>query len=395
MSYTAVYQKKGIKPKEVDFAKIGTSIQIQVPPPIIATFKKKVEGADKPIDLSVEFDSAVGKYRMVIKKLPPSDVVIDWTDTGVRYQKDFQKDAVLRAKEEIASWHEAITSYQQELDVVTQKISAAKDLLKEVEANPTDPRLTAEVASLKQTLEGIGAEGREIKHRFDTWYSGPRAGVAPLLKKFNVDQTKLDKADSDAFHLGVMDVSKNSNLVLNAYRINVEGAVEALLARLANSHSVATKSQADALADARASLAAQVQEIETEMGRTLSTMKLDSTVELGKQFKERKGGRFDMIKGNPNDIRARIIAGKNQITSCEGNAALIDKTASRIMKSIPPQFLKDPEIIRLETRMSTSLAKFKKDVDEGKARIVSVNNILDAYLNGAPTRPATAPGSTK
>jgi len=389
MSYKAVFEKKGLKAKDVDFAKIGTSIQIQVPPTVVATLKKKIEGAQKPFDLIIELDADSGKYRVVLKKLTPTDTIVDWTDPLVR----FQKDATARVKQELVSWQQTVVSYQDELDVVAQKVKAGRDLLKELESTPNDPRVAAEIASLKQTLTRIEAEGEEIKHRFDTWYSGPRAGVAGLFKTFKVDQAKLDKGDSDAFHVGVMELSKNANTVLNAYKMNVEGPVKALLARLDNFTSVATKSQSEALSDVRASVAAQVQTLQTDMGGKLAALKIEATVEFGKQFKERKGISFDRYKNVPGDLTARIAAVKNQLISADANLALMEKTASRIMKSIPAAFLKDPEVMKNETRLSTMVVKFKKDIAEGKVQLTAVNNILDAYLKGAPARPAGPVGN--
>ncbi len=387
MSYALMFDKKYKAAKDVDFKKIASEHKIAVPAPAIATFKQKTENTKQALELLVEVDREAGKYRMVIKKLTPSDITIDWTDPEAR----LQKDAVATFKQEMAGWGHIVDGYLNKLKGVADRLKVEKDHIKTMEAGMDDPQIAAKIANVKGGLERIGADANEIKVAFDSWYSGPRAGVLPLLKKFKIDPAKLEKADEDHFHLGVMDLSKKSTVFLNEYQLNVDGPVDALLARLENLRSVATKSKGEALAEVRKNVAAQLRSLGQDIGSKFSALKLESTVEFGRQFQERKGPSFEGYKDKPKDVAARVVAVKNQIASADGNVALIDKTADRIISSIPPAFQRDGELMKLGAQLSQMTAKFRKDVAAAQVQLAQVNTTLEAFFK-QPARPAGPPG---
>jgi hypothetical protein len=147
------------------------------------------------------------------------------------------------------------------------------------------------------------------------------------------------------------------------------------------------------LTDVRASIAAQIDSLKGEIKLFYSSFatKATSTETWGKQFRERKGDFFERNKDAQSNVMARVVAVKNQIMQADENVAAAEKTASRIAKSIPAPFLRDPELIKLTAGLQPMIEKYKKDIADAKAVALHGNAILEGYCKGAPARPAGAP----
>jgi hypothetical protein len=380
LGYTQRYKKEGCTTaKDVDFAKILSVAKLKVPLMVTSAFGKKVAGAAKPFDVTIEVDSDNGKSRIVIKKLASGEAVIDWTDPTVATNQG----GVLKVRAAITSWNITKETYVRELAAVVAKINVQKGLLKALESNPGDPTIAIKIASIKDELEKAAVEGKAIFDKFDTWYlAGPRKGTAPLLVANKVDETKLDKADKDHFTTAVMDISQSGNEVKNTWTVGIAGAAKTLLVRLDNLHSQVTKTRTAAVVDIRRNFATEIEALKVEAARMLVSLKLDHSVAQGEEFAARKGDSFNRLKDHPNLISATIEGNNTRLKTAETSLAQVEKTASRLVKGIPEAFQRDGEIIKLNQQLIKLVNDQKKAIADAKVALGKANTILGNFLRG-------------
>jgi hypothetical protein len=380
LSYTQRYKKDGCTAaKDVDFSKILSMTKVKVPIMVTSAFGKKVAGAAKPFDVTIEVDSDNGKSRLHIKKLATGDATIDWVDPTVATNQG----GVLKVKAAITSWNITKETYSKELKAVVAKINVQKDLLKAIEANPGDPTVAIKMANIKDALEKAEAEGKEIFGKFDSWYlAGPRKGTGPLLIANKVDEAKVDKADKDHFNTAVMGISQVANEVKNTWTVGISGAARALLVRLDNLKSQLTKTRSAALVDVRKNFSAEIETLRETTGRMLAALKLEGAVRQCEEFKARKGDSFDRLKDKPAMITASIEGNNTRLKSAETGVAEVEKTASRLVKGIPQAFHTDPEIMKLNQSLMKLVTGHKKTVADGKIALAGANTQLDNFLKG-------------
>jgi hypothetical protein len=361
----------------VDFTKILSIAKIKVPIMVTSAFGKKVAGAAKPFDVTIDVDPDNGKSRLVIKKLSSGDATIDWVDPTV----GANQGGVLKVKAAITSWNITKETYAKQLEAVVAKINAQKVLLKALEANPADPTGVIKIANMKDALQKAAEEGKDIFTKFDSWYlAGPRKGTGPLMVANKVDETKLDKSDKDHFTKAVMEISQAGNEVKNTWTVGIDGAVKALVVRLDNLNSTITKSRGAAVADIRKNFAAEIEALKVEASRMLVSLKLDHSVQQGVEFAAKKGDSFDRLKDHPNLISATIEGNNTRLKTAETSLAQVEKTASRLVKGIPEMFQRDGELIKLNQQLIQLVNSQKKAIAEAKVALAHANGILDNYL---------------
>jgi hypothetical protein len=382
MAYTQRYKKEGCTAaKDVDFGKILTLTKVKVPPMVTSSFIKKVAGASKPFDVFVEVDGDNGKSRIVIKKLAASDVNIDWTDPSV----NGNNAGVLKVKAVIMSWNITKETTIKQLDAVVAKVKTQKDLVKQLEANPTDPAAVARIATIKDALVKAVEEGKGIFEKFDSWYlAGPRKGTGPLLTTNKVDESKLDRADKDEFATAVMDISQKANEVKNTWQMDISGAVQQLMVRLDNFQSMVTKSKGEAVVEIRQRITTQVEALKQSAEHGLVALKLEHSIALGEEFKARKGAGFDRLKVDKKIILATIEANNTRLKTADTSVATVgvatvEKEGSRITKSIPAAFQADPQLLKLTQDIIRVVQGHKKAIADAKVALAQASGYLNAY----------------
>jgi hypothetical protein len=380
LSYVQRYKKDGCATvKDVDFSKILSVAKVKVPTMVTSTFGKKVAGAAKPFDVIIEVDPDNGKSRLLIKKLASGDAIIEWVDPTVATSQG----GVIKVKAAITSWNITKETYARELKEVVVKVNAQKDLIKALESNPGDPTAVVRIATVKDALEKAEVEGQGIFGKFDSWYlAGPRKGTGPLLVANKVDETKIDKADKDAFTTAVMEISQAGNEVKNTWTVGIAGAVKALLVRLDNLNSQITKTHGAAVLDIRRNFSTEIEALKVEAARMLVSLKLDHSVAQGEEFAARKGDSFDRLKDHANLISATIEGNNTRLKSAETNLAQVEKTASRLVKGIPEAFQRDSEIIKLNQQLIKLVDDQKKAIADAKVALTQANTKLDNFLKG-------------
>ena len=112
------------------------------------------------------------------------------------------------------------------------------------------------------------------------------------------------------------------------------------------------------------------------------SLKLDHSVDQGKQFAAREGESFDRLKDHPNLIMATIEGNNTRLKSAETALAQVEKTASRLVKGVPEAFQMDGEIITLNQQLIKLVNDQKKAIADAKVALARANTLLDNFLKG-------------
>jgi hypothetical protein len=392
MSWSERYKKQGIKKaKEVNFSNIASIAKLTVPPTAVSTFEKKVAAATQPFDVIVEEDSAAGKGRIVVKKVTPADIIIEFeVRTGAA--PDAAKN-LMKVKTELTSLAMTNSNYLKKLNAVKDSVKKLKEELKGLESvGPmADPLLLKnDLNSLRQQLTQADAAGKAIQTEHNSWYlNGPRSGIAPILTKFGVDAKTVSAADADLFGKAVHAMSAEANEVRKVYDVDVANATEALLARISNLEAVTTKGHGDALKSVRTTLAAEVEKVKEMVDKSFFELKLVKTQELMAQMKDPNSQAYKRFVAFPNSIQAEKESNKTRLGNIPKYLETVTKQVSRLKKGVPEFYAGDVEVRKLIATLDGLEERNIKSLAEGKATIEKCDRELDQF-GKPPARPATA-----
>jgi hypothetical protein len=385
MGWTQRYKKVGCTAgKEVNFANIATIAKVKVPPMMVGAFMKKVGAAKAPFDVFVEVDDAAGKGRILVKKIPPGDIAIEWAD-----RSGPDGDAVknlLKVKAELTSLNNTNATYLKSILAEKEKVKALKEGIKAIEGEVGKKPMTETALAIQKVSDQIAAvavAGKQVQEKHNGWYlSGPRDGIAPILKKFGVDAKSLQPADSDALAKALHQMSADANQVRAVYDVDIRTATDALLLRLKNLQTTLAKGNTAALGEIRKTLAAEVEKVREQMTKGENEMKLAKTEELMRQLKDPASVAYKRLKANPSTVKAEMESNKVRTGNIPKYLDLVSKGASRLKKGIPGQFLGDPEIVKMFAELDKIEAQNSKVLAAGKAMLLNCDQELIAFGKG-------------
>ena len=373
MSWTERYKKQGCAAaKDVNFTNIDSISKVKVPAMVISSFQKKVAAAKAPFDVYVEVDSAAGKGRIVVKKLPPSDVTLEWADRsggGAEAAK-----GVIKVKAELTSLGITNNAYLKEILEVKEKVKGLKEEVKGVEetadyyAVSDVPAGKKVIGEKRDALTKASTKGKEIYGKHQDWYlNGPRKGIAPILKKFSIEEKDLNATDADTFAKALHAMSGAANQVKAVWDVDIRTATEALIVRLNNLESSISKGHSLALADIRKNLGVEVQKLVELVGKAETELKLEKTNNLMTQLKDPNSAAYKRLVLNPSNIKVEMESNKTRVAVIPKYIEMVTKSVSRLKKGIPAEFVKDPEIGKMFTQMDLLSNKNTKTLTEGKS----------------------------
>jgi hypothetical protein len=327
----------------VNFSNIATIAKLKVPPMAISSFQKKVATAKAPFDVFVEEDSTAGKGRIVVKKIPPSDITIEWEDRSGG-GADLVKN-VLKVKAELASLTITNNTYLKQILAEKEKVKNLKEVIKGIEGavpNAQVEEIVKRIGEARSELQKVDAAGKEVQGKHDGWYlNGPRGGINPILKKFGIDPKDLEQNDANAFAKALHEMSAAANEVRKVYDVDIHNAAAALITRLDNLESTVTKSGRAALAEIRKSLADEVAKLRIQAEKNIVEMKVEKTQNLMDQLKDANSVAYKRLKANPSTIKVEMESNKVRINNIPKFLDLVNKQASRIKKGVPSEFARD------------------------------------------------------
>lgn len=344
MSWTQRYKKQGCAAaKDVNFSNIATIAKLKVPMAAISTFTRKVASAKAPFDVFVEEDSSAGKGRIVVKKIPPADITIEWEDRsggGAETAK-----SVLKVKAELSSLAITNNTYLKQILAEKEKVKNLKETIKGIEgavANIPVEDAVQRIGEARNALQKVDADGKEVQGKHDGWYlAGPRGGINPILKKFGIDPKDLEQNDANAFAKALHEMSAAANEVRKVYDVDIHAAAAALITRLNNLESTITKSGRAALAEIRKTVADEVAKLRIQAEKNIVEMKVEKTQNLMNQLKDPNSQAYKRLKANPSTIKVEMESNKVRVNNIPKFLELVNKQASRVKKGVPPEFARD------------------------------------------------------
>lgn len=344
MSWVQRYKKQGCTAaKDVNFSNIATIAKLQVPAMAISSFQKKVAVAKAPFDVFVEEDSGAGKCRILVKKIPPADITIEWADRsggGAEMAKN-----VLKVKAELASLAITNNTYLKQILIEKEKVKNLKEIIKGIEGavpNTAVEEIVKRIGQVRTELEKVDAGGKEVQGKHNDWYlGGPRGGINPILKKFGIDPKDLEKNDADAFAKALHEMSAAANEVRKVYDVDIHNAAAALITRLNNLESTITKSGRAALAEIRKTISDELAKLRIQAEKNIVEMKVEKTQNLMQQLQDPNSQAYKRLKANPGTIKVEMESNKVRIGNIPKFLDLVNKQANRIKKGIPPEFARD------------------------------------------------------
>lgn len=368
--------------KDINYGKIKDLAKVVVPTMIVSQVNQKVAAAKAPFDVHLEVDDAADKCRLVIKKVPPSEIKIEWVDKSG--PSPDQKKAVSKVKTELTSFGIANTGYLTKIAAEKEKVKGAKEAIKTLEGNvPTDPAaFQTRLAAIRKTLNDAIADGLTIRTAHNNWYlGGPRDGVNPILTKFGLKPADLDDAETQAFAKAVHEMSVKANEVKKVYEVDVKAAAEALLARLSNFESTVTKGAAAALADVITNLTKEIATIKAAVDKGINEMKLPKTEKLTADLAIANSDAAKRLAANRQFIQAEMESNKTRLGLIPKYLELVEKQANRLIKGVPAQFQMNPKIMQLTVQMGDLVQLNQTQLNDAATKIRACDQALTQFRN--------------
>jgi DNA repair exonuclease SbcCD ATPase subunit len=385
MSWTERYKKQNCTAaKDVNFGNIDSIAKVKVPAMVISSFQKKVGAAKAPFDVFVEVDNGAGKGRIVVKKVPPSDITIEWADrsgAGAETGKN-----VMKVKAELTSLGITNNGYLQEILGAKERIKALKEDIKKLEGEAPQMEKAAVAKSaeeMRKALTEAGAAGKEIFGKHNNWYlMGPRKGIAPILKQFGLDPKELNAGDADEFNKALHGMSANANQVKQVFDVDIKNAIEALIARVNNLEATFTKSQFGALIEVRKNLLVELQKVRELVGKGLAEMKLEKTESLMTDLGKPASSAYKRLKAGPQFIQSEMESNNTRLALIPKFLEAVPKQVSRLKKGIPPEHANDGQIQKAFSQLDGFVEENTKHLNEAKGKLEACNHALTEFAKG-------------
>jgi hypothetical protein len=375
MSWTQCFKKQNCTAaKDVNLANLASTPKIKVPMMVIQSFQRKVAAIKTPFEVIVELDTTADKGRIVVKNHVTGDATIEWAKAMENQQKaiaSLQNGAnsgrLILVKHELASFRPISDKFLRELEDVKQRVKNLKEGVKILEADSGDSGLKEDIASTRKELLEAAADGKEIFDRHEEWYLGSgRKGIAPILQKFKVDEKAISPKDAQELGKALHELSAAAGNVKKVWDVDVHAAVDALVVRLSNLESTATKERSAALADVRKNLAVEVQKIRILVDKVETELKLPSMLDLIKKMQDPNSDRAQTYKETPSALESQLGSNRVRLENIPKFVEHVTKQVSRLKKGIPLTFASDPELKTMAGELDKLVMQNNKNMAEGK-----------------------------
>jgi hypothetical protein len=375
MPFVNRYSKKGCSSvKDIDWKKIAANCKIEVPIMIVSSVQKQLAKAKGEFDVALDQDDGAGKARIVLSKVGPKDIVVDW---AVGASREMAK-GVSKVRTELGLFANTNKTYLEKIEAVKVRVKEAKESVKYAESRIGSGQVPERVKNdlnqmmdgLKDQLGTILSDGRKLFREHQEWYlNGPRKGVAPLMKKEGLEMDKLDPVVAKEFASALSSMSDAANAVKKVWDVDIEPVVPVLTSRLDNLASKLNKGHSSALSDIETEAGKEVEALRTLVGKLFAETKAEKSINLADSI-VKKGSHHARLVKDPKLIDVEMLSNKTRLATIPKFLELVKKQASRIEKSIPSDF-------RAEGKLPGLIKELKKLVDDNTENMRKGKEAID------------------
>ncbi len=368
----------------------------------LATGETKLASAKKDDKKVAPTKALIAEWRTAVKNYMASivakqkEIETEKKEATAAQNKKYMEylAASDKVKAELTSLDKTNNTYVEKILAEKKDVKGLKaDVVKELEARTkglivaqwqgSKADLTGIIEDIKECrdlLAGSIERGKKIQGEHSTWYlTGPRAGIAPILKKFNLGEKDLAPKDAETFSKALHAMSGAANEFKKIWDVDIRTASESLIARLNNLESALTKGAAEALADVRKNLKAECEKLVQLVAKAEAELKLVKTQELIADLKKPDSAAYIRLKAHPDTIKVEMESNKTRLGNIPKYLEIVQKQVSRLKKGVPGVFVSDGEIQKLFQQMEGLEKTNASNLATGKALLESSDAALAKF----------------
>ncbi len=319
MAFVRLYSKSTANPKDIDFARIGTTVKNKIPEAAVKAFNAKVPKAQAtPFDFGFDFDPTTGKLQISVKKAG-ADFVFGWSDAVFA-----EKKAKMKVVEtDIAGWKVKIDEANQGLGRIYHEANEIARTVLRLESmaksRTGDNAHVQEVDATKAALKKLGDDAEALRAQTGQfWNSGPNLGVVGLMKKHGLpeDQIVEERSQANAEYQVVQQTLTKFQEAFKALQQQVAAMEKGIQA--AGTDLVATENfkqdRAQETEDAVVEIQKAIGEIQGYTNTDFAGVKAKELTKEAKEFAGKSGAAWTKLSADPGEID-KVVARNKEVNN--------------------------------------------------------------------------------